>query len=110
MYHRIVKNNLSDACAKKKNRYHKLSSHFTGQFFRPVEKFERILQYFRSVHTQLRRPRSLNFERHTYNTLEVSTGRQFVRGGMGGEGGGRVNVVNVQQKSTKELADIRFMS
>ena len=70
-----------------------------------------MLQYFRSVHTQLGRPRSLNFERVTYNALEVSTGRQFVRGGMGGgEGGGRVNVVNVQQKSTKELADIRFMS
>ena len=32
-------------------------------------------------------------------------------GEWGGEGGGgRVNVVNVQQKSTKELADIRFMS
>ena len=73
---------------EKKNRYHKLSSHFTGQFFSTGWKFERILQYFRSVHTQLRRPRSLNFERHTYNTLEVSTGRQFVRGGMGGGGGG----------------------
>lgn len=33
LYHRIVKNNLSDACAKKKNRYHRLSSHLTGQFF-----------------------------------------------------------------------------
>ena len=63
--------------------------HFTGQFFRPVEKFERIVQHFRSVHTVLRRARSLNVrtvlvERNTYNTLEVSTGRKFVRGGGGG--------------------------
>lgn len=84
LYHRIVKSNLSDACAKKKNVIIGEVHTSPGNFFRPVEKFERILQYFRSVHRQLRRPRSLNFERNTYYTLEVSTGRQFVRGGMGG--------------------------
>ena len=76
---------------EKKNRYHRLSSHLTGQFFSTGWKIWTDTSiYFRSVHTQLGRPRSLNFERVTYNALEVSTGRQFVRGGMGGGGGGGV--------------------
>lgn len=51
----------------KKNRYHRLSSHFTGQFFSTGWKIWTDTSIF--------------------SLCSQATGRQFVRGGMGGGGG-----------------------